>query len=516
VVVREGALRFRADTALNVAYQDRTPFGSALGGGPERAAAAAFAPVLHAMEVHGPLAATADVAAMLAALAENATFSAMVLPHPDGWRVKPEVLFPDPFLNRPRLLTVARPDTDHVVRVRLPEDFWPDVHDLTATLSVDSLSSSARGRLRPELQDFVALMEQEELLEPAPPEGTDRREAEPGPNAVTGVDVTFIGHNSVVVRSATTTALVDPLLLARSAAHPAGYQPLQLRELGAPDVVLITHSHPDHFDPASLMRVPRAATVVVPHIDQETILSVDLARRTAELGFENIRALRWGERTTIGDLRITALPFYGEQPTDTTWFHDELRNVGCTYRLDTPTTSAWFLADSGRDHLGDVARLAIDARRADGPLDWVFGGYRGWLTYPAQLLLSSVARFFFFVPPDLWQTRMTMMATADTAVDVAERCGARALVPYADGGAPWHWRLGLGPAMDDVNSQLLGFDVFPDVVADAARARSSMSRDQPIHSPVPVVLARPGQGLRLESGRPAVVEFDGHRWPYSP
>ena len=348
-------------------------------------------------------------------------------------------------------------------------------------------------------------MDDERLLEPCEHDAA----LFAGPDA----EFVFVGHNTVLVRSATTTALVDPLLAARSVHNPLGYQPLQLRELGSPDVVVITHAHPDHFDPASLLRLARTTTLVVPFLERETWLSVDLARRARELGFDDVRALRWSEHTTVGDLRITAYPFYGEQPTDSTWLHAEVRNQGCTYRIDTPTSSAAFLADSGRDHLGDAARMAIDARRADGAVDVVFCGYRGWLTYPVQLLVSSVARYFLFVPPDLWQCRMTMMATADMALDIAERWGAKIVVPYADGGAPWHWRLGLGPRLDDLDSELPGFDPFPERVVDAARRRATAGPGQSITSPASVAVLRPGQGLRVE-GRVEVVEVDEHRWPY--
>jgi L-ascorbate metabolism protein UlaG (beta-lactamase superfamily) len=501
-----GPLRLRPDAALNVGYQDRTPFGSPHGHGPELSVRNAFALLLDALEAgREPLAVTADPAGLLDQLAQQPAFGALTAPHPDGWQVRPEVLFPDPALNRPGLLTVARPDTDHVVRARLPRAFWPDTHDLIASLCGDGLHAEQRRRLRPELADMVALMERERLLEPAAEDGSG---CGGGPDA----EFVFVGHNTVSVRSARTTALVDPLLVARSVRNPSGYQPLQLSELGPPDVVAITHSHPDHFDPASLLRLPRSTIVVVPWIERESLLSVDLARRAGELGFEDVRALRWGERCTVGDLRITAYPFYGEQPTDGRWLHPEVRNVGCTYRIDTPTTSAMFLADSGRDHLGDTRQLALEARRSDGPVDVVFGGYRGWLTYPVQLLASSVARYFLFVPPDLWPCRMTMMATADMALDIAERWGAKVLVPYADGGAPWYSRLGLGPAFDDPASEVPGFDLFPERVLDAGRKRSAFGAGATIASPVSVVVLRPGQGLRC-SERIEVVEVDEHRWP---
>ncbi len=56
----------------------------------------------------------------------------------------------------------------------------------------------------------------------------------------------------------------------------------------APDVVLLTHRHDDHFDPEALRRLERSATVVVP--------DGKLASAVRELGFEDVRSARAGER----------------------------------------------------------------------------------------------------------------------------------------------------------------------------------------------------------------------------
>ena len=74
----------------------------------------------------------------------------------------------------------------------------------------------------------------------------------------------------------------------------------------------------------------------------------------------------------------------------------------------------------------------------------MFGGYRGWTTYPAGLIGSSVAQYAFFVPPEEWPVRQQLMNGADDLLDTAERFGAGWVVPYADGGAPWH-----GPSGSD-------------------------------------------------------------------
>src|SRR5205807_4231629 len=164
----------------------------------------------------------------------------------------------------------------------------------------------------------------------------------------------------------------------------------------------------------------------------------------------------------------------GEQPTDGDVLHPDVRNVGNTYLLRTPTFSAVFLADSGRDMQGDVKNLASRTRARLGTVDVIFTGYRGWHTYPVQLLFSPVARYLLFVPPWLWNSRLQLMTTIEEAVDVAERWGARILVPYADGGAPWHRAADLGLHLCDAPREGPSLAPFAQCVVARAQRRINM------------------------------------------
>jgi L-ascorbate metabolism protein UlaG (beta-lactamase superfamily) len=359
------------------------------------------------------------------------------------------------------------------------------------------------------MHSLLETMRREDLVE----------EIEDAPTALTelaGADLTFVGHNTVVVRSATTRVMVDPLLFARASAYPAEYQPLGLADLGPLDAVLITHSHPDHFDPATLLRIPPDMRIVVPFIERETLLAVAMTERLRELGCTRVQVLEWGQSTMVGDIEVHALPFYGEQPTDSDVLHPVVRNAGNTYLVRTPTFSAVFLADSGRDGQGDVKEVASRTRARLGPVDVIFAGYRGWLTYPAQHLLSSVARFLLFVPPWLWNVRQRVMIDADDALDVAERWSARFVAGYADGGAPWHWQVGLGPRLDDESPrELSAFDPYPEWLGIKAASRSQAPNGAPISSPVRPLLLRPGDSVHDVPGTPITRRVAGHAWPYT-
>jgi len=241
-----------------------------------------------------------------------------------------------------------------------------------------------------------------------------------------------------------------------------------------------------------------------------------MAERLRELGFTRVHVLEWGQSISVGDIEIHALPFYGEQPTDGDVLHPTVRNAGNTYLVRTPTFSAVFLADSGRDGQGDVKQVASRARARFGSVDVVFAGYRGWLTYPAQHLFSSVTRFLLFVPPALWSVRQKIMIDADDALDVAERWGARFVAGYADGGAPWYWQVGLGPRLDDqAPRELSAFDPYPEWLGVRARSRSQAADGSPISSPVRPLLVRPGDSVCDVAGTPTTVRVAGHAWPYA-
>ena len=178
--------------------------------------------------------------------------------------------------------------------------------------------------------------------------------------------------------------------------------------------------------------------------------------------------------------------------------------------MRTPALTVACVADAGRDATGDISRIAAAWRREHGPVDVLFGGYRGWYTYPAQLLLSSVARFFLFLDPATWSSRLQLMNDASDAIDTAERFGARTLVPYSAGGAPWYWERGLGPRAD-TGLERSGFDPLPERVVAAAAARGVDVDGGAVASAVDVLLLRPGDTLE-PSGR--VVRAAGHTWPY--
>ncbi|MGF1938983.1 MAG: MBL fold metallo-hydrolase [Nostoc sp. ChiQUE02] len=323
---------------------------------------------------------------------------------------------------------------------------------------------------------------------------------------------TFVGHSTLRLSDGNFSILFDPFLLPKSEVYPPNYQPLSLEEMGQPDAVFITHSHPDHFDLGTLLRVVANTPIFVPEVKRESVLAIDMALRLRQLGFENIHTLRWFDETQIGGMRVIALPFYGEQPTVAQALHPEIRNEGNTYLIEYCDRRVALTADSGTDCLGDVKKLAAVALERYGSLDTLFGGYRGFGLYPIQYLFSSVARYLPFVPEKSWQVRQQMMCDADDLIDVAEIWNAKQIVPYSDGGAPWFWQRGLGPCLDGSQAHIMAVDPTPEHVCQIATVRSGTRKDGAIASPVSICLLRPGDALAFAQEDTQVVQ--NQSWPY--
>jgi L-ascorbate metabolism protein UlaG (beta-lactamase superfamily) len=495
---------------IAVDYEDRTEFGSPINAGrrTESWVGELYSPLTNVARAKGIGELHRRAPELLAEIVRSEEFSRIAdREQAGGWRLKHSVLFPDIKSATPRTITFVRRENGRLVRAELPEDYWAEVHGMIAQLvGRDGLDTNALP-LRHHMREILAALTREGLTELVN-----------GPTHIDPIlestDFTFVGHNTVMARSRTTRIIIDPLLFPDCSTYPESYQPLQLRDLEAIDAILVTHSHPDHFDPASLLQFSPRTRIIVPCIEHENLLSVAMEHRLRELGFADIKSMSWGDSTTVGDIEIHALPLYGEQPTDGDVFHPDVRNVGNTYLLRSPAFSAVFLADSGRDLQGDVKALASRTRARLGTVDVVFSGYRGWHTYPVQLLYSPVSRYLLFVPPWLWNSRLQLMTSIEEAIDVAERWGAGILVPYADGGAPWHWDAGLGPNLCDAATEIPWLDPFPRRVADAAENRIKMPDSSTISSPVRVLLLHPGESITHTQSAARTVRVARCMWPY--
>jgi L-ascorbate metabolism protein UlaG (beta-lactamase superfamily) len=111
--------------------------------------------------------------------------------------------------------------------------------------------------------------------------------------------ITFLGHSTVVIEMDGVRLLTDPFLRGRLGHLRRRSTPVDLDEVASVDVILISHLHHDHFDPASLKMIDRSAVVIVPQG----------ARRVVDkLGFERVEELPAGEQVTLGGIDVRATP----------------------------------------------------------------------------------------------------------------------------------------------------------------------------------------------------------------
>jgi len=126
------------------------------------------------------------------------------------------------------------------------------------------------------------------------------------PTSAGELSVTFVGHGSLVFGQAGKTIHVDPF------GKLADYSTLPKA-----DLLLITHAHGDHLDPAAIAAVRRPDTQVVVAPDCEGKV-------------EGAVTLRNGERKTIAGFDVAAVPAYNlvHKRPDGTPYHPRGRGNG--------------------------------------------------------------------------------------------------------------------------------------------------------------------------------------------
>jgi L-ascorbate metabolism protein UlaG (beta-lactamase superfamily) len=478
--------------AIGVKYDDRTAFGSIVDDEIDRRIRARCRNIVDARASHGIKAVVARSHEFLRAAFESPALGELYC---SRGQLREDCLYPDAALVKPSALTVDR-GGERII-IPLAKDV---VGDLAAWLGEWTRGSTPPSS-GPARTLWLSLGEAGALDEcPSDP-------------PVHGADITFVGHATIAHRAGSSSILIDPYLLPRSGRYPAQYQPITAAELAPVDAIFITHPHPDHFDVGSLLRFGRDVPIYVPAVERESLLSIDMAYRLKQLGFSQVRTLQWFAEVRVGGLRVVALPFHGEQPTCGERYHPEVSCVGNTYLVEADGYRAAYVADSGTDVSGDVKQVAAQARDKFGAIDTLFGSHRGFPVYPIQYLFSSVAQYLLFVPQEAWSCRQQIMNDAHGLLDTAESWGARRVVPYASGGAPWYWEMGLGPRPPSVGGRYSLADPPPEAAADAQQARAE-TNEGPIPSGVDVCVLRPGESLDVAAGR--TVHLERHMWPYGP
>ncbi len=188
----------------------------------------------------------------------------------------------------------------------------------------------------------------------------------------TGLHAAWIGHSTVVIGIDGFTIVTDPVFSARIGIN-LGLMTLGLKRLvepaasiadvPAPDLILLSHAHMDHFDLPSLRRLEGRGTAVITAVNTSDLLRVQR--------YKAVHELRWNESTRVGPATVRAF---------------EVRHWGARMRSDTYRLYNGDSIEAGRYRVvfgGDTAYTdSFRQLRSSKPVDLAImpiGAYDPWI-----------------------------------------------------------------------------------------------------------------------------------------
>lgn len=123
-------------------------------------------------------------------------------------------------------------------------------------------------------------------------------------NARAPIEVDFVGHATLLVRTADVNCLFDPVLF--ETFHEGLFEiypprTVRITEMPVPDMVVLTHRHNDHFDIRSLRALPTRNHIVIP----DDALLREVVQR---IGFKEITVVRDWDTLLIGETELLFTP----------------------------------------------------------------------------------------------------------------------------------------------------------------------------------------------------------------
>ncbi len=182
-------------------------------------------------------------------------------------------------------------------------------------------------------------------------------------------------HASLLIKSDKTLLISDPQSLSGSWTTNNSVYPFDRGNLCA-DVICITHGHHDHWHLPSVIASSKTehTEVIVPITSTNLLSTINPKKMIQELTRLHVLETPWWHKHVVGDIEITTLPFYGEQPTVEIPIVDKrVRNWGNTYRFSVNGRSIVLLSDSGIDPEGSMLDVLQKSVIEDGPIDFLIG-----------------------------------------------------------------------------------------------------------------------------------------------
>lgn len=232
----------------------------------------------------------------------------------------------------------------------------------------------------------------------------------------------YFGHACILVETATTSILLDPVLSYTYETDISRYTYEDLPEVI--DYVIITHNHQDHILFETLLQLRhRTRNIIVPRNSGGFLQDPSLKLLLRQCGFPNVIEMAEMEEIDLGNGSIQSVPFFGE--------HGDLH---------VQTKSAW-LVRMGRHSLlfaADSCNISPDlyehVHRATGDIDVLFVGMEcdgapmSWIYGP--LLTQRIDR-------QKDHSRRLAGSNYHRARNVVERFRCKEVYVYAMGQEPW-------------------------------------------------------------------------------
>jgi L-ascorbate metabolism protein UlaG (beta-lactamase superfamily) len=312
--------------------------------------------------------------------------------------------------NRPFILSTPRLRSSDSITLRLPFD----------DKIVDSLFRMKRTPCRSNIRDNFDIEDTEEQLLTSM--FSEQLSAPYVRYSGPGVRWRYFGHACILIETASTSILIDPVL---SYTYDGGVSRYTYEDLPDHiDFVLITHNHQDHILFETLLQIRhKVDTFIVPANGGGTLQDPSVKLLLQHFGCRNIVELREMETVEFGHGSILGLPFLGE--------HADLDVLSkMAYLVRIGPHKLLFAADSCNiepvlyDKLhretGDISALFLGMECDGAPLSWLYG----------PLLTQKF-------PRELDQSRRLAGSNYEQAAKIVASFNCQQVYVYAMGQEPW-------------------------------------------------------------------------------
>ncbi len=271
------------------------------------------------------------------------------------------------------------------------------------------------GRLSPDgcawAEELVGWLKRENLIEADRDTGDERGLALARPS------ITFLGHSTLLIQSERSAVLLDPIVNRKMGSPKKALRIFRAKL----DAICCTHSHWDHCNPETLIRLDKDVPILIPKVQRPTALNPPMVSMLKRLGFNDIREVSVWEPVRVGDIEIVPAPFHGE-PDEPGAEIDHY-----TYVLKVPGMTVYGGVDSYRDKWGDMRPVLERVEREYRP-DVVFLPVSRVVYHYRE---GSLNQFCRYVDEDLVASSFQYTAGPEEAAEWSRSMGAGLLVPYA-------------------------------------------------------------------------------------